>query len=57
MKYAKAYLSAAIAGLSSLYYASDEGITLKEGIGVAIVTLSALIGTAAVKNKRVPPKP
>lgn len=49
-KYAKAIVGAAVAGLSSLQAAMNDGLTAQEGIGAAIATLLALGVVWAVPN-------
>lgn len=52
MRYAKAIVGAAIAGLSSLHQAWDaDGVTGQEWVGVAVATLVALGAIWAVPNK------
>ena len=48
--YAKAIVGALITGLGSLYQAADGGVTLQEGIAVAIATLTALAVVWGVPN-------
>ena len=50
LKYAKAFVGAAVAGLGSLQIALDGGITAQEWVGVAIATLVALGAVWAVPN-------
>lgn len=49
-KYAKALVGAAIAGLGALQVALDEGITAKEAVGCAIVTLVTFAGVWRTPN-------
>lgn len=50
MRYAKAYVSAAIAGLAYAQASAAGGIDLGEGIGIALATVTAFGATAWVRN-------
>lgn len=50
MRYAKAYVSALIAGLAYAQASAAGGIDLEEGIGIALAVVTAFGATAWVRN-------